>query len=297
MPVTGITSALTESQAAYLTVTQINTQLAASGYNYTGTPVFSTSSPTLNGFPQFQSFLPCALFRLNCSEHVVSVFSEADYMLTVTNNTTGCIIITSNVALLSTVEDAKVDGPLTGLVLTDVAGIPLTDYQTAKLIQLASAKMVALLNNNVVICTYIYEDWGNWQTSFFLRNIPGISYDGVFVKYPGTLLFWGILVGGAPSILWTYNKATGELHFRGSQNCIYTGEPGSANNEIKVSYIAGNYAIPDAIQGGLYRLMASVLENAGNVKSLKNGTWQVTFKDEGLFNELREELGIYIIFG
>lgn len=297
MSVTGIVAGDDEVTIANKSLPQLNTQLLQYNFAYQGSPQFTSNSPYNTGQPIFSSQLASASWRITWSEHVLCFFSEANFLLTPTNNTTGSLIISNDQPILVTATEAQSDGPLAGLVLNDISGTPLSTSQIATLAKIASSKLISILNNRIVIITAIHEDSGYWQRSFFLRDaIPGIYYDGVRVKRPYSVSLFGTLIGDSTSIVWNYNRWTGELNYIPSQNLVNTFEPSAMGNEIKISYVAGWFNIPSAISQAVLRLMTYVLENNGGIKSLKTGTWAVTFKDTPLIDQLREELVTYILW-
>lgn len=308
---TGILSPLTENQAAFSMSNQFNTLLAQMTFSYTlgdgvhtlsylyrGQPQF-TGNSTIdgNGFPIFGSMLGFPTFRVNVSEGVLTFFSECDYDLTLVTNLSGATFRISETPLLCTIAEARNEGPINGLVLTDINGVLLTDYQVASLIEICSSRLIAMLRNRVVVCTRIQEEMGYWQRSFFLRrSTPGIWFDGVWTQRPYAFGLFGIFLGGSGSSEWNYKRRTGELQYMLSQNCFSSYEPSSFGNAIKISYVGGYYKIPIAIQAGLYRLMAVTLENNQGIASEKAGTWEIKYKDTPLIDQLREELSEYIVY-
>jgi hypothetical protein len=278
---------MTLSQIAINATNQLNTQFNQYTWTfmgetntlaYTGQPVFTSNQAlTPTGFPLFSSQLGCPTFRVNCSAHVITIFNA------------------SETPSLITVNRAMNDGPLTGLTLTDVSGQTLSNTQIAALIEFASAKVVAAINNQICLATYIHEDVGSYQKSFFLRP-PVIYFDGVWSKRPYSFSLYGIFLGGSSSIIWNLNRSSGELAYIPAQNCYYSYEPTSPENEIKISYVAGYYRIPIAVEIGVLNYMVYLLENKADVKSLKAGTWAVEFKDTPIIDRIREDLQQYIIW-
>lgn len=293
MVVTGVNLNDSPITIAFNAQAQLTVQLAQYGIAYTGAPQFtSLGIIDPSGSPNFSSQLGLATFRITQSDHVLCFFSEADFILSVSNDTTGCYQYVSDVPLLGTIAQINTFGPISGLVLETVAGAALSTDQIVYLIELASSKLIQILNNNIVVCTYVHEAIGYWQRSFFLREgIPGIYFDGVRVKPSTSVLMYGILVGNSLSMNWNYKRATGELNYIPSQNLIGAYEPSAMGNEIKISYVAGNFHIPRAILSGLMDLMTAILENRGDISELKTGTWSVKFNNNNpLINQIRDDL-------
>jgi hypothetical protein len=297
LPVTGIVTSMNENAVAFAAQTQLTIQLQQYGFLFTGQPQF-TSNSTIdpNGFPVFSSQLGLALWRVNISENVLTFFSECDYEISLINDSTGILYKISETPLLCTLAEAQNEGPINGLVLTDVNGTPLTNTQIISLIEIASSRLISMLNNRIVMTCRVHEEAGYWQRSFFLReSIPGLWFDGVWAKRPYTFSLFGIFLGGSASVMWNYIRRTGELQYIPSQNAYYSYEPSSFGNEIKISYVGGNYKIPVTVQAALYRLMSAILENNAGISSLQDGSWKVTFKDTPLIDQIRGELSEYVI--
>lgn len=284
LSVTGMTATSPQTNA-YVAWQQINTQLIQYGLAYTGSPVFTSSTLLDPNQPTFSNLLAQGNYRVHQSTHVLSFFSEAPFSLSVCSNTPGLMVVASNNPVLVTLDQAKAYAPLTQ---TDLSGF--TDDQINKLMEIASARLVSVLNNNIVVCTYVHSEVGFMQRSIWLREgLPGLYYDGVRVKKPSQIYTFPIL---GTSLNWNYNKDTGELNWMLANNIVDLGEPTAMGNEIKVSYVAGNFSIPSDIVFGLVGYAQSILEATGNIASLKTGTWAVKFKasaDDGL----RSSLGGY----
>lgn len=295
LAVTGISLADSPTTIALKSQAQLTTQLSQYGILYSGSPVFTSNGIIdFSNSPNLSSQLGMATFRITQSDGILCFFSEANFILTISNDTTSSNATVSDVPLLATLAQITSDGPIAGLVLETVDGTSLTQAQIISLVEAASAKLISILNNKVVICTYIHEDIGFWQRSFFLREgIPGIYFDGVRVKPSSSIQWFGVLVGASLSLAWNYVRTTGELNYIASQNLVSTYEPSGMGNEIKISYVAGNFHIPKSIIYGVISLMTSILENKGDIAELKTGTWSVKFKDDPLIDRLREELSQY----
>lgn len=288
LAVTGLT-AVSPAANAFNAINQINTQLSQYGIAYSGSPVFTSNNllGTQPGDPVFSSQLAAGSFRCHQSDHVISFFSEATFSLDVCSSVPGLIVMSSNDPLLCTIDTAKKYGPLSQF---DMSG--LSDNQIALLIELASTKLTTLLNNAIVVATYVHSEVGYLQRSVFLREgLPGIWYDGIRVKRPYEIYSYPVL--GA-SLNWNYNKDTGELYYIPSQNIVYSNDPTYWGNEIRFSYVAGNFSIPNEIVFGVITLMQAIAENTSNIESLKTGTWGVKFKTS-VIEELVSSLSGYIL--
>lgn len=288
LSVTGL-SAVSPHVNAFNATTQINTQLTQYGMQYTGAPSFSSISLLSAGpaQPTFSSQLGAGNFRIHQSDHVISFFSEAPFSLDVCSSVPGLQVICGNDPILATVDTARKYGPLSQFDMTG-----LGDAQIAILLELASTKLTTVLNNSIVVSTYIHSEVGYLQRSMFLREgLPGIYYDGVRIKRPYQIYSYPYI--GA-SLNWNYNHDTGELYWIPSQNVIDMFDPTAPGNEIRISYVAGYFSIPNEIAYGVVTLMQAISENTANIESLKTGTWAVKFKST-VIADLISSLAGYVL--
>lgn len=289
---TGLVAGQSPESMVAAMVTQFNIQLIQYGLNYTGSPIFSSYLAQYD----VQQATP-ATFRITYTDHVICFFSESSFVLSVLADGTGCNPVVSTLTpLLATLQTFKNFAPIEGLDLNN-----LSDQTILYLIQLSSANLINLLNNKLVRCTFVHEDNGNWQKSFFLRQaLPAVFFDGVRSRRPDSFSLYGSLVGYTTSLAWSFNHGTGELRYIPTQNLVFDYEPAGGNNEIRISYVAGNMNIPIAILSGLMALAKASLQGLGvgsNVQELKTGTFSVRFKNGMTIGQaIREDLSPYLIW-
>jgi hypothetical protein len=282
--ITGVAAADSEQVVARAIYDQLSTLLVQNDYNYDGPPVFSAATPP-------------ALWRVHRTEHVISAFSQSQFLLTITENNTGSSIESTPDPILCTVaqmEDMSVIGSIT---LEDETGTPLTDAQKITLLKIASSKLVAYLSNKIVVCTFLSEEIGNYQQMIRIRKgLPGIYIDTPACRRPWNGIFFSDYVGLSASS-WNYIKAQGLLQYINSSNLINFREPTESNTEIRITYVAGNYQIPDVIKMSTARLASRILEaTAGNLRKLSVGSMTAEFFN---INEVQQEMfndiGYYIL--
>lgn len=286
---TGIGANYPPASQAAMAFAQFNSQLAASGLLYGGVPSFSYQTPA-------------ATFRLGLTDHVISFFSESTFNLSSCSNTLGSIVNIGPRPSLLTIPYIRANAGLVGVGLQALDGSDIGDAQLALLSSVMSSRLIAALGNNyIVICTFVLEDTGNWQTDLKLnKGLPGIDFDGVRVK-PIASYIYSIYAGYSPKSTWNYMKDKGRLRYVPAQNLVNTYEPVAWGNEIRCSYTAGNAHIPEDILFALLQLMNSSLANSGGgsaagIKSLKTGTFEVQYFDKKAIDAIVSELVTYNLY-
>ena len=279
LSVTGINANDSEVSIAQTIWNQLSAELTIANVVYSGLPVFSSQ-------------VPAATFRVDQTDHVVALFSESLFTLTLVANTTGAIINTSSLPSLATVGIVNLFAPVAGVVLTDINGVTLTSQQIAILIGNMSAQLCTILNNKIVVTSYVCAETGFWQNALRLRaGLPVLYFDPVRIKRPYSVSLFGTLVGDSTSVVWALNPYTGYLRYIPGQNLVNTYEPGAIGNEIKCSYSAGNVHIPTPISFNLTRLIGSALTNTQGVRSVKTGSFEVQYDAAyDVLNEIKGDL-------
>lgn len=281
LAVTGLNISDTENTTAYKIWSQINTQLTQYGAQYSGSPIFSSQIP----YPTFRTFP---------SSHIVSFFSESQFNITVAASgiDPGCILNIDSTPSLATCAQIAPIASINSVLLRDITGTTLTNVNLALAVKIASARLInGLRGNNIVTCGFLHEDKGNYQRSMWLRRgIPGIYFDPIRVKRPYSVSLFGTMVGDSTSVVWNYIKATGELQYIPAQNLINTYEPTFLQNEIKVSYVAGNWVIPPLITYAITTLIGSALQSRAGIRALKTGSFDVQYFPFSTLQEVLIEL-------
>jgi len=234
------------------------------------------ASAQYSGLPAFSSQVPQATFYLGQTDQIVSIWSQATYLLEIISNTTGSQVQISSTPTFVTLAQAKALGPLLGLDYTDANEVDLTDSQIMTVIQLASDQISRIINNNLVIACYLHEYIGSMQGTILLRQSPIVNYDKPAVLPP-------ILVSTGLYYVYNYyssfqvDRKLRLLNYRFGSNLMNAGDPFDTNNEVKVTYRAGYMNIPRIVQEKTLLIVALML-NDPNVKSLKGGSFAVEFR-------------------
>ncbi len=270
---TGLTTSQSETSLAQSIKSQLTTlTLAAS---YTGTPSSLAQGPQ-------------ATFRFNNTDHIVEVFSESRFNLSVTSNTTGAIVKVGDVPCLITVAQATSVAYVTDQTFETGDGVAYTNTQIADLIELISAKIITLLNNPIVATTYRHETYGNWQKGIELAHTPVISVDTPSVYFPGNFNFLITDQGTTSKDLYFFED-DGDVTYRFAQEIIDCVEPFDYGNLFRMTYIAGYGRIPTIVRLSLVELVSAEIET-GEVLSLSGGSFSV--KIGGEKSILQEKLSL-----
>ena len=234
------------------------------------------ASAQYSGLPAFSSQVPQATFYLGQTDHIVSVWSQATFLITEVSNATGAAIQISSSPTFVTLAQGQDLGPLLGLDYTDANEVALTDAQIMTVLQLASDQIVRLTNNDLVIACYLHEYIGSMQGTILLRQSPIVNYDRPAVLPP-------ILVSTGLYYVYNYyssfqvDRKLRLLNYRFGSNLMNAGDPFDTNNEVKVTYRAGYMNIPRIVQEKTLLIVALML-NDPNVSELRGGSFQVKFR-------------------
>lgn len=261
---TGLTSGMTPEACAISAISQLNTQITQYGVQY--------------AVPQITGETPAALFRLARTEHIVNFFSECQFDLTLTENDTGASISVTREPLLVTLDKFT---SMFGLIK---GGATLSTDEKLLLIETISGLITSYCNNNFAIAGYVQSFNGFYQRSFFLNiGLPVQSFDAPRVAAPtvGLGFVWYLWYLIYPWLRWNLVPETGELFFQPNNNILNNFEPSSLNNQIKISYIAGNWKLPAQLLLCFTQLAKSIINDPMGVKSLKTGSFSVQWRDRG----------------
>ncbi len=274
----GLTTGMAPDVCAQTAITQLNTQLTQYGINF--------------GIPQITGQIPSALFRLARTEHIINFFSECQFTLVVDSNDTGASISVTHEPLLVTLDKFS---SLFGLIK---GGATLSTDEKLLLIETISGMITSYCNNNIAIAGYVQSFNGFYQRSFFLNlGLPIQHFDPPRIAPPtiGMYLVWTLWYLVYPWLRWNLNPITGELFFQPNNNLINNMEPSSLNNQIKISYQAGEFYLPAQLLLCFTQIAKSILNDPIGVKSLKTGSFAVQFKDRGPIQTALALLDNYVI--
>ncbi len=264
--VTGITTDMTEIDIAKAIEEQLNTTIAAASAEYDGIPKLSSEDYE-------------ATFQVTRTEHVLCLWSQAQFSLIEDANTTGNILKLSTTPCLLTVAKARRVATVCGVTLVNAdTATAFTSSEIADYIEMACADLIGVLRNNVVISTYLGEFRTNQTKSVQLRPLPLVSIDNPKVRRK--VMFERIWQPSFTDDAYNKIKSKGEINFRDSQLFVERGEPFDMDNEVRISYTAGHFHIPTEIQ----RAVLMIAEAAGTadqrgLKALGGGSLRVEWQD------------------
>jgi hypothetical protein len=253
--------------------------MLASGINYEQNGQTSNINNPLNfipnGQPAFSSDPPPDSFNITQTDHILCIWSQCQFRLTVLGNTCGNFIVINETPVFPTLADITNIAPVLGVDLTDNNETQLTPQQVVYLATVASAQLVRLINNNIVISTYMHEEIGRNTGTLRLKAVPVINYDMPQVRRPYIIGITSILITKSP-VAYQVDRQLGLLNYRFTNDLIEISEPFQQYNEIKCTYRAGYLNIPQLIKEKVIQLMGLSLEDI-NVNILKGGSGSVTF--------------------
>jgi hypothetical protein len=205
----------------------------------------------------------------------VCLWSESEYELKVTENTTETVLEVGEFPVLSTVQYAKDYLELYGYVFETFSGTPLSNSQISRLLLQFSSEIISLLGHNIVLCTYKNRFRGKNTKSVFTSPGFGISLDFPFAVKRKNYFTNNPTYSAS---LFNWNKKTGELNYIPFSNHLESGNPFNLDNEIVLTFTAGFTLIPEPIMNAVasltYLNMSGLLSG---VKSLAGGSFKVDF--------------------
>lgn len=235
------------------------------------------ASAQYNGVPVFSNQVPKATFFIGQSDNIVSVWSQATFLITEVSNNTGATVQVSSNPTYVTLAQALALGPLLGSDFTGLDETELTSAQIMAALQLASNQISSIVNNNLVIANYLLEYIGNMEGSTSLQYGPVVNYDTPVILPP----LYAIMAQAYYIYLYPYsfqvNRKLRILNYRFTSQLMGDGDPFEMNNEVKMTYRAGFMNIPSIIKEKTL-IVTSLLLNDANVKSLKGGSFAVEFR-------------------
>lgn len=258
---TGNTVGMSTDDMAYNAITQWRTQLIQYGCAY-------------DGAPQFSQEVPAASWRLLNTDHVITFFSECQFRIRLSSNTTGAEIVTGHEPLLCTLADLDTYATLMKL------GATLSTAEKILLITTASGLITSYLSNLLVQAGYVRTENGCYQRSIFLnQGLPVQSFDPPRVCPPGFWNNWYPWTILLPWIRWSLVPETGELFYQPNNSLLNNPEPTSLNYQVKVSYTAGELNLPAQVLIAMTMILKAIVNDPGALKSIKTGSFQAQFKD------------------
>lgn len=247
-----------------------------------------------NPYPVFANYPPNATFYVSKTDHIVSFWSQAQYRLQLVSNNTGASIRISSAPTFVTLAKAKSMAPLIGIDFSDFNEEDLSDNQIMELLEMSSNQIVNIINNPLVIANYLLEKRGTMTGSIRLKSKPVLDFDAPYVIRPNVILPLAlpILLTG-----WTYEivRDKGLFTYRYSSDLIQAWDPFEINNEVKMTYRAGQLNIPKIVMEKVLEISGLALNNT-NIKSLKGGSASVEFRlPQDTYKSISQELGQFRI--
>ena len=264
---------LTFSVSALSTDTEVS---LARQINNQITTILTQASAYWNAIPAFSNQPPNASFYLGQTDNIVSIWSQAQFLLTLDSNDSGSTIQISSNPTFVTLATAKAWGPLLGLNFSDSNEVLLTDDQIMAMLQIASNQICSLINNNLVIANFLQEYIGHMDDAVLLRVGPILSYDTPVIRPPIYAIANSYYLYLYPYSFQVDRKLK-LLNYRFASNLMGDGDPFDSNYEVKMTYRAGYLNIPKIIQEKTL-LITTLMLNDPNVKSLKGGSFAVEFR-------------------
>lgn len=231
-------------------------------YTYSGTPDFTRDGP--------RAFT----FALTQTAHVITLFSEAQFAIKVTNNPTGARIEIAEFPIYARFCDLEETAPFVGVPLTAADGSSFNDNQLAKLLRIGSQQVVSIAGEYFVGSTYMHEEHGFMWDSMTLMHTPILTYNPPYVR-GSSFAVSGIAEGTAISSGYRVDDETGVVLFSPFGVEPYKLRAGDRYNFIKMSYVAGLTGIPDGLQMESIRA-ASLFGIPLLIGAVKGGSGQVT---------------------
>lgn len=227
--------------------------------------------------PVYGSQSPSSQARPAVTDHVVSLFSQAQFSLLASSNTVGATIHISTTPIYCTLSEARQRGPLRRQYWRLNDGTSMTDDQVIEVLEAACGDWINISNNYITQTCCVAERDGNLTDGIQLMKYPIVVTDTPRVRRPSILQ---TLVADTTTIdilsKYIVNRDTGWLTFRFAQNLVFNYEPFDFYNEIKVSYVGGYMSIPHEVK--MLVLDISTFSGPPRQESeLKSGTTSAKF--------------------
>jgi hypothetical protein len=257
LAVCGITTDMSEIEIAETTYKQLSDQIIAANRAFNGSLAYSEE--------QYPS-----TFQLTYSEHVVCIWSQAQFTSKIVNDSTNAILELAGRPCLITVTEAKANA-----VISDFTFGNLTDTEISKSIKNASAFLTNRLRNNIVITTYAKEYRTKDTASVRLSPMPVLDFSNPRLRQR---------VSPQQSVVTVWDKRyftllhdKGELIFRAGETLINVSEPYEIQNSIYITFISGYQDIPDEIKTAVIDLCKYKITSRDDIKSMKGGSGAFEF--------------------
>jgi hypothetical protein len=283
--VSGLIGTETSTSLASKIYTQLNTTFVQQEINFDGSVFFPDNALE-------------ARFDANRTEHVINIFSQCNYSISVVN-TTGADIVIADHPVPLTIEELDRFCTATKKVLSSSCGDDLSDEGKVDLLTLASAGLCAYLNNNIALTTYLYSEVCKGTKSIFTNKKPLRDFWAPTVRRPYGMAF---ILQSAPSldpdnkVNYAIDSNREEIYYRFAQDMFESYEPFDDGNEVLLPYIAGYPKFPTVIKQCLLQFIGFI-DYDPTTKSYKaEGFEHVMNSPSDIYASMDQILGIYRIF-
>jgi hypothetical protein len=261
--VTGILTSYSETQVAQTIFNQVSLTLISAGASYSGAP-----------FPVPNNPLPT--FRLTRTEHVICFWSQAQFEINITGDTTGGFYAIDATPTLDTVAGLQQRAFAVNQPLQSDSGGPLTTLQLVQLLRTSSAELVNTMRNNIVLSTYYFETWTNFQNQVRLQCYPVAYLDTPYILRPTIITNLTLSAQADTYGRYFIDSQTGWVAFRFTQDLLFNYEPYDINNQWRVTYIAGFKSIPSGVKDAIAKLSYQ-LQIFSNLEEIRGGSFVARF--------------------
>jgi hypothetical protein len=237
--------------------TGINNVLISNSASYSGSPVFSNEDPN-------------ATFQLTRTNHVLCCWSQCQWQLKVTSNSTGALLKVGESPVLCTIQQAKDIAAIKGFSFGS-----LTDSQISDLLLQASIEVCSFLKSKLVLCTNSVGLIGNETKAIYLYPVPIASFDLPRIRRKAYIDIFTLPTYTSSNF--TCNFENGRLNYRPNSVIVNMINPFGMDNEIQISFISGYHEIPEEIAWALVGISELYTTPYDQIKSLSGGSFNVTF--------------------
>ncbi len=218
--------------------------------------------------------IPPATIQITRTDHIICFWSQSNFDVEISSNTTGAIINIGTSGSLSTVSETRLNGPIVG---QDYSG--LSDAQLSNLINAISSEIISITDNNFVASTYMISARVDDIIGYRLPHYPVQRIDAPLIADPWTV--WNVNSYRVVDLTSNYHlDSKGYINYRYAQNIVHDDfNPFGLGNEFRITWVAGEAKIPTTVKMAIAKL-GSFYINYSFYEELKGGTSSVKFKDE-----------------
>ena len=254
-----LTSAMSEVEVAREIEDGLNLSLGTNSASYEGSPAFSDDP--------YQ-----ATFQITRSDHVLCIWSQAQFEITENYISLGGFAKASTSPVWVTIEKAESHN---GGCFLGRNGLPMETSMIADYLEGSCAEVASMLKNNIVLSTYLGEYSTKQTQAIFTSPTPGVSIDTPIIKRK--YFYENVWTVEYLPISYNWIRRTGRLQYRPDEIFNLIPEAFDLGNEVRVTFIAGYSHIPVEIQRAAVTYAVSQIANPAGVAELKGGSFSVKF--------------------